>query len=128
MPPWRTSGRDIENGRLVVEVLLPKRRAELDKLYPKVGRLIFGLYTRFKKGNFFFVFTGGLYSPGSTAVARTSPWTSSSNAGPAILGSMGVKSASRYQSTIVNRFRPMVFVPIPADKYQAIYIVFYLIV
>jgi hypothetical protein len=40
---------------------------------------------------------------------------------------MGVKSAGRYQSTIVNRFRPMVFVPIPADKYQASYIVFYLL-
>jgi hypothetical protein len=96
----------LQNGRIVVEVILPKLRAELDKLDPTVGRLIFGLYTRFNTGNFLFVFTGGLYSPGSTAVARTSTWTSSSNAGPATLGSMGVKSAGRYQSTIVNGFCP----------------------
>jgi hypothetical protein len=99
-PPWRTSGRAIENSRLMVEVLLPKLRAELDKLDPTVGKPSTPDSTRV----FSYLSSQEVYSQGSTAVARTSTWTSSSNAWPATLGSMGVKSAGRYQSTIANRF------------------------
>jgi hypothetical protein len=77
----------LQSGRIVVEVLLPKLRVELDKLDPTVRNPSTPDSTRVIS----YLSSQEAYSPGSTAVARTNTWTSSSNAGPAILGSMGVK-------------------------------------